>query len=290
MKKIVSLFIILSFLFGNIQFTKATGDIYSPGLNSYFPQKNQIIPIGNFNIILEYEDKESGIDTSSETITLQKWNENISDWWSDISSTGLLLGNKNITTSSAVYPTNNLNYGRYRVAFSIADIHGNTLLKHFEFYIDQISFSINTEKIEIGTLETNILDLSSGELEITVQTIGAPFRVEMEKEVPLSNGSDSIEDWNGSTGFWYDQENYTWNIMSINTPVNITTQWENLNLNGNLHTYSYKVRYGAVINTENFSAGEYETTLAFEIAFDYGNGQKRECYFDENTAFGCDLY
>lgn len=76
----------------------------------------------------------------------------------------------------------------------------------------------------------------------------------------------------------------------MSTPVNIANDSSGVNTNGELNTYSYKIQYGALINTEDFSAGEYETTLAFEIAFDYENGQKRECYFDGNTAFGCDLY
>ena len=61
-----------------------------------------------------------------------------------------------------------------------------------------------------------------------------------------------IPDWDGSDGFWYDQDPYTLNISVIGVDQVIGTQTGSINTDGNKNSYVYKIKLWALINAEQF--------------------------------------
>lgn len=68
-------------------------------------------------MVINYSDVGSGINPASATIELYKWNG--TSWGTNIAGGGFSAST--ITTSSATYPTNNLDFGKYLYAFQISD-------------------------------------------------------------------------------------------------------------------------------------------------------------------------
>ena len=245
-------------------------DNTAPVITSTNISSGSLLPGGNHDIVFNYNDTHTGstgIDSSSDSITLQK--RIGAAWGADISVTGFNLGGKTVTSSGATYPTNDLGYGKYRATFNISDNAGNTSLdEELVFYIDQPQFIISTGSLDIGTVN-NVTNSFSPEITITVKTVGAGFDVVLNKNTTLTYSGETIPDWDGTIGFGYDQDVYTGSISLIWVDENIGTQVASINTNGDLNTYTYKIKVGILINALEQAGGNYSGKIDFWINLNY---------------------
>jgi hypothetical protein len=56
-----------------------------PNIYTRFPDQNDLIPTGTFDIKYGIDDTSSGINTGSESLAIQKW-DGLGSWGSDIAS------------------------------------------------------------------------------------------------------------------------------------------------------------------------------------------------------------
>ncbi|MDA9129340.1 hypothetical protein N9J72_02590, partial [Candidatus Gracilibacteria bacterium] len=223
-----------------------------------------LLPGGNHNININYGDSDSGIDISSASLELKKWNGVIA-YGLDIAGTSITTNS--ITSSSASYGTQNLSFGKYQYIFSISDIAGNSISQTVEFYIDEPEFIINDELIDIGDL-ANLAASYSNTLTLIVKTVGSEFDVSMNMPFPtLEYTPESISPWGGGFGFGYSFAPYS-SISTIGTNQLIENQTASININGLKNTYTYDLKLGALVDTAQVS-GEYTGNIDFGILFNY---------------------
>ncbi len=244
-----------------------TTDAIDPTITSFTPSSWSLLPIWNFTIDYEFNDAESGIDTESEVGTLQKWDGTM--WGTNIAWTYLSLDS--ITSTGAVYQITGLPYGKYRSWFWIQDNSGNSSFIQHEFYVDEVEFIISHSEIDIGSISSaGEVQTSSGELTVTIKTVGAAFNVTMDPNTDLTLGLDSIPIWDLTTGFWYQPPPYVGTVLSHSWWVIIWSEPTSININGNKNTYTYNLRYSALLDVlENYSAGDYEWFVDFWISLTY---------------------
>jgi len=243
-----------------------TTDIIDPIISSYTPNDDSLLPIWSFEIGYNFSDADSGIDISSDTISLQRWDG--ATWWSDLAWTYASLDN--ISSTDALYNVTGLPYGRYRVGFEIFDnAWNNTFILH-ELYVDEIEFIISHAELEIDTIFSESTKYTSDDtLTVTVKTVGAAFDVIMEQTSDMINSGEIIPDWDGSTWFGYEAAPFA-AISSFGTGVTIANETRNLNINGEKNTYNYDLKYSILLDMfEDYSAGDYESLLDFHIELDY---------------------
>lgn len=256
-------------------------DVTPPTIDDYSPQDNLLIPIWNFNISIAHSDSEAGIDTSSKTLALYKWTWSV--WGSDISSTYVNFTGAIVTSTWANFPVFGLPFGKYKATYNITDKVWNTATQDIIFYVDEVEFNISTWSVDIGTLPWGSSQFSSWELVVTVKTVWAGFLVDMTHSTPFSYDYWVIDDWNGSQGFWYDQNPYSSTVQKINPNTIIGSQTGSINTDGNKNTYTYRIKYGALVNPDQIG-WTYATDVSFQIAYDYpSNGY---CVMDQ-TPFSC---
>ncbi|QFR39336.1 hypothetical protein A9Q91_03825 [Candidatus Gracilibacteria bacterium 28_42_T64] len=250
-----------------ITFENTAVDSTDPVISSINFSSGSLLPGGNHNIVINYSDAESGINTSSDIISLNKWNG--SSWGADISATGFNLGSKVVTATSATYPTNDLSFGKYRYSFQIFDNNGNSATTGAVFYIDIPELIVSTGSLDAGTLPSGGLNFSTDEIIITVRTLGAGFDVQLSKDATFDNGGSSIIiDWDGLEGVGYDAFPYSGTNLNINLNPVIATQIQSLNTDGLQNTYTYNIKIGTLID-ELQAAGNYTTSLSFYLNLSY---------------------
>ncbi|MDQ7022417.1 MAG: LamG-like jellyroll fold domain-containing protein [Candidatus Gracilibacteria bacterium] len=133
-------------------------DTTAPVINSTNVSSGSILPGGNHNIIFDYTDSgtgSTGVDTTSGNMTFGKWDG--TNWISNAN-----ISNTSTTTTQAIYATNNLAFGKYRITFNISDNAGNTSLNsEIIFYIDIPELIISTGSVNIGELNdtTNTFEI-----------------------------------------------------------------------------------------------------------------------------------
>lgn len=243
-------------------------DSTSPTISAYSPWSWALLPIWNFDIDYSFSDLESWINTSSENIIIRKWNWIA--WWVDISWTGSSLSSINSTW--AIYNITWLEYWKYQVTFAITDNAWNSWSQVHIFYVDEIEFIISSPEIDIGNIfSSNNLYTSASDLTITVKTVWAWFDVIMKKNTQLQMWSINIPDYDGTKWYWYDLNPYIWTPTALWTWNNsVWSESKNININGNKNTYTYNVKYSAILDEiEDFEAWEYEWTIDFWINLNY---------------------
>lgn len=143
-------------------------DVISPVISSYSPEDNFLFPIGNFDMNYTYSDEDSGINTSSYSLALQKWDG--TSWGSDISASYESLNS--VSSTAASLSISNLPFGRYRATFYIQDNAGNAQFVQHELYVDEVEFSISDSEHDIGNLILGGgLRESDEELTLIVKTV-----------------------------------------------------------------------------------------------------------------------
>jgi hypothetical protein len=246
--------------------TTPVWDITPPNISSLNFSSGTLLPWWNHNLIINYTDTGSWIDTSSDTIALYQWNGVA--WWSDISATWLNLWSKVITTTSATYPTNNLAYWKYKYDFQISDIVTNSSSTWAVFYIDEPEIIVSSGSLDIWDVNNGVTKFSSGELTVTVKTVWAWYNLILNKDSSLTDWTVNISDWNGVDWFWYDKNPYTSSINLINTNEIIATQTWSININWNKNTYIYTIKFWTLIWPEQ-TAWNYEWLVRFWLILDY---------------------
>ena len=290
MKKVMKY--ISYFLFALLLFIQSSGIFYvyswtvNPNIYTRFPDQNDLIPSWNFNITYQIDDTSSDINTSSESLIIQKW-DGVSTWWADITSSYQIW--QSITTTQAIYNIVWLPFWKYRKIFSISDNNSNTTMISTTFYVDTPSFNISAPEYDIWDLMIWSSTFWAGELIVTVETVWAQFDVDMLKTALLEKEPwIDIIDWNGVWWFGYDQESYSGNISTINMTETIASQTWSLNIDWNKNTYTYKLKYWALINDIEQTAGIYELDLDFHVNFVYADTDDR-CKLDWFVSFTCSL-
>jgi hypothetical protein len=237
-----------------------------PTISSINYSSWSLLPWWNHNIIINYFDLGSWINTTSDIITLNKWDWSV--WWWDISWTWFILWSKVITATDATYPTDNLPFWKYRYNFQISDNDLNSSSTWAVFYIDEPELIISTWSLDIWFLENWITKFSTWELNITVKTVWAWFDVILNKTSPLLNWTIEIIDWNTTEWVWYDKNPYTSTINIINTNEIIATQAWSINIDWNKNTYIYSIKLWALIWEEQ-AAWNYNSDISFWIELNY---------------------
>ncbi len=240
-----------------------TVDANWPIYNSFSPNTNQIIPKNDFNINISYSDSPSWVDSSTTSIKLYKW-DSTNSTWNDISSK---LWTWTINDSNASYPTNWLNYWKYKYDFSIKDNIWNQSTLSKIFYIDQPQLIISTWSINIWKLNSSN-NTFGDTLTVTVKTIWAPFKVKLKKNKALThtNNSDFIPYYNWSVWMWYDK-NDDGNLSDYNNDI-ILNDSGTLNTDWNLNIYTYTLKMGAIIDKLQ-AAWDYSWKIDFGIELNY---------------------
>lgn len=241
-------------------------DSTAPVISSINYASWSLLPWWNHNLIINYTDLESWINTSSDIITLNKWNWTA--WWADISSSWLNLWSKIITATSVTYPTNNLSFGKYRYNFQISDNSSNSSSTWAVFYIDVPELIINTWSLDIWNISAWALNFSTWEIIITVKTVWAWFKVEASQDTWFTSAWWIIINWNWVKWFWYDFTPYTWINKNINSNKTIALRAKSINIDWNKNTYTYSIKIWTLIDYEQ-AAGDYESDLSFYLILDY---------------------
>ena len=225
---------------------------------------NMLIPSKNIAITINYSDQ-SGIETTSKNIVLQKYNALSDTWWADISWTNLV--ENSITLTSAKYQWNFSWYWKYRLQFTIGNIHGTTSTYERVFYIDEVELNINTWNIDLWTLNTESINFSTP-VEIEVKTVWAQFNILMQENLTPSYKTESLPWYDGVEWFGHEKSPFNGTLQSISWIETIWTQSKNINTQGNKNTYTYFVRLWAIIS-EQQAAWNYNWEMRFGIELDY---------------------
>ncbi len=226
----------------------------------------KLLPWWNHNIIINYFDTDSWINTSSDIIELYKWNWN--SWWSDISNIWLNLWTKTITSTGANYSTNNLSFWKYKYDFQISDNNLNSSSTWAIFYIDQPEIIVSSWSIDIWDLKSWVIKFSSWELIVTVKTVWAWFNLILNKDASLSEWTIDITNWNWINWFWFDKDPYTSNINLINTNEILANQTWSINIDWNKNTYLYSIKFWTLISPEQI-AWNYKWLIRFGLKLNY---------------------
>lgn len=173
------------------------GDTTPPTIASATIASGTLIPHGNFTLSYAYSDVGTGISPSTATGRIYAWNSGTSSYNATPLSGYMTLSSSN--SSSATMNIANLPFGRYRFDMSISDNTGNSTTRSFTYFVDAIEWTISADTYTIGNIVQNVATFGSGELLITVKTVGAGFSLSTSPTSALSLPSgDTINYWNGS--------------------------------------------------------------------------------------------
>jgi hypothetical protein len=259
---------------GELDNVSFTIDPNTPLVSSFAPWSGSLMPIGNFNITAAYSDAETGINTTSATLTLNKWTIGASGgvWWTNIASTYISSATRVITATGAKYVVKNLPYGKYRATFSINDNTGNRTIVERIFYVDALEWNISSSILDIGQITPWIPQTSSGDLLITIKTVGAGVDLGMKKNASLvSVAGTVIQNFDGSLGWWYKSFPYTWSTWSIpSSPaaVILFSQPKNIHPDGLKYTYTIPLKFSANVDLDQV-AQDYFADLWFQTWYTY---------------------
>ena len=177
-----------------------------------------------------------------------------------------------ITATGAKYVVKNLPYGKYRATFSIYDNTGNRTIVERIFYVDALEWSISSPTLDIGEITPGMPQTSSGELFITIKTVGAGVDLGMKKNTSLvSVTGNVIQNFDGSFGWWYKSSPYTWstwNVPSSPASVILFSQPKNIHPDGLKYTYVISLKFSANVDLDQV-AQDYTANLGFQTWYTY---------------------
>jgi hypothetical protein len=243
-------------------------DSIAPVISSAFPGTGALLPIGNQSFTFTYSDSDSWVNITSDILELRKW-DGVSAFGANIAATHINFAGKSVTATWATYPIlSDIAYGRYEFTFKISDNAGNQRTLVREFYVDNVAWNVSTPDVAINTLPWQTV-FWTPEVTLTVETIGAGYRLYLKKSWDLLNPDlDEIVDFDGGQGFGYDLDPYTWNLDAISGTELIFSQTGSLNTTGSLNSTQHNIQLWAYVTQEQM-AGIYEGILDFIIEFDY---------------------
>jgi hypothetical protein len=208
-----------------------------------------LVPIGNFALTYNYSDTGSAIAPATATGQIYSWNSGTLSYNASSLTGYMTLGSN---TSSATMNIANLPYGRYRFDLSIADTVGNISTQSFTYFVDAIEWTISADTYNIGDITQNIATFGTGELIVTVRTVGAGFALTSAPSNPLAMPSgDTVNYWDGTYGLGYDLWNgsaFLGNIITYSPNTTLATVAKNINQDGAKNTFTYRIKYGAHVD------------------------------------------
>lgn len=176
------------------------GDVTPPTITSINIASGTLIPHGNFTLTYNYTDTGAGIDAATATGQIYSWNTGSSSY-----NATPLSGYMSIMSSDTLSTTMNVSglpFGRYRFDMSISDALGNTTTQSYTYFVDAIEWTVSADTYNIGNIPTNVTTFGTGELTITVKTVGAGFTLTTLATSNFVNAnSDIINYWNGTFGW-----------------------------------------------------------------------------------------
>ncbi len=240
------------------------GDSIDPTISSTNFASGSLLPGWIHTIEITYEDNESGIDSSSATFTLHKW-DGIWAFGPDISVTN--ISSSTIWWSGSTYTTSGLSFWKYQYRFEISDNFGNSSTQNIDFYIDEPEFIISTPEIDIWVLDM-ITNNFSPTAQITVRTVGANFNVFMNSDTDLVYSPETLQSFDGTTGFGYQLTPFSGSITAIWVNESIASQWASINTNWDKNEFIFDIQLGGIVDIEQ-AAGEYMWNMDFSINLTY---------------------
>jgi uncharacterized delta-60 repeat protein len=245
-------------------------DTSPPTILSNSVASGSLVPKGTFPITLGYTDTGTAINPSSLIGRIYQWNATGATWftsnlaWSYLSITSA-------TTSTGVFQVNNLPYGRYRFDFLISDILGNTRTVSYTYYVDEIEWTVSTPLYPIGTIPNGSDTFGTGEILLTVRTIGAGFNLSLLRNADMSYSGETITVYDGTHGWWYDKDigsGYASTLTAHGTTQTLVTTPKSIDANGFKNTFVYRVKFWMNPNA-NALAGMYQGSVNFGINLTY---------------------
>ena len=236
----------------------------APSFTGSSIENNNLLPNGNFIYSLEYSDN-AGINTDSRNIILQKYNAATLDWWNDISTA--YFTELSVSSNQIQYNSSLNEYGKYRLQFSIENVHGTSSIHEVTFYIDAPEFIVNTSEIDLWLLNSWITNYSTP-VEVQVHTVWANFNMLLKKETLMQYWVHTIQDYDGATWYGYQNSPYTWSLQVVTDIETIWSQSKNLNINWEKNIYTYYLRLWALIDDLQ-AAWNYNWNVQFWIQLQY---------------------
>ena len=156
-----------------------------------------LAPIGTFPLTYTYSDTGSAIVPSSFSGKIYSWNATGATW-NVIDLAPVYLSVTSATTSTGVFALTSLPFGRYRFDISVADAVGNIATQSSTIYIDAIEWTLSAPTYAIGNAPLSTDTFGSGELILTVKTVGAGFDLTMLRTGDLAYSGQTITVYSGS--------------------------------------------------------------------------------------------
>ena len=237
-------------------------DTTPPTILSNTVASGTLAPNGTFPITITYSDTGSAIAPATLTGKIYAWDATGATW-SPTNIASPYLSITSSSTSTGVFQLTGLPFGKYRFDFSIADTIGNTVTQSYTYYVDGLIWTISAASYDIGPAQTSIQTFGTGELLLTVQTVGAGFDLSMLRTADMTYLSDTITVYSGSTGWGYDKNiggGYSSTITAHGTTQTIVSTPKAINTNGQRNTFTYRVKFG-VNASANTPAGDYMNGL-----------------------------
>lgn len=147
-----------------------------------------------------YSDTGSNINQTTATGSLYKWNG--SSW---VLQTGSLTPTS-ISATSTTFSSSSLTFGKYRFDVSIRDNQNNLTSASRTFWIDRLEWTVSSGSLDIGSTVNNAQKISTQELLVTVKTVGAGYRLDLDAPGLLAAGGVTIPHWDGTSGYGYDAD------------------------------------------------------------------------------------
>ena len=162
-----------------ITFGQSAGDTVAPVISSISHASGSLMPIGNFPLVVTYSDTGSSINTASFTGRIYSWDATGSVWNTTNLAPSYMTLSGAATTSTGNLTIAGLPFGKYRFDISVADNAGNMTTQSMVYYVDAIDWSISSDTYDIGTLSPGPQIFGTGEMIVTVRTVGAAFSLSM---------------------------------------------------------------------------------------------------------------
>lgn len=157
-------------------------DTTPPVIGSISIASGSLLPIGTFPLTTTYSDTGSAINAGSFTGKIYTWTGGT---WSVTNIAPGIMNISSSTTSTGVFQITGLPSGKYRFDISVADSVGNIITQSYIYYIDGISWSVSSDQYDIGTPTPEVQSFGTGEMIVTIQTVGAGFSLRLIASNPL---------------------------------------------------------------------------------------------------------
>jgi hypothetical protein len=251
----------------------APADSTAPVFSGSSIASGVLIPGGTFPVNITYYDSWSNIDMASVTGSIYSWNTGTLTW-NVVNLASAYMTRTWVTVNTGSFIVQNLPFGKYRFDFTIKDNAStpNVTTRSFTYFVDQVTWTINSDNFSIGDIFGNTTTFWTGELIITVQTIGAGFILATDPSTnPLNTQWTALPYWNGTNWLGLDQwtgTGYLWNISSYNSGYTVATVAKNINQNWLRSTYTYRIKYWWKFVTSQ-DTGDYIGTVRFNLLLNY---------------------